>query len=356
MFLAFQRMLDKWKPTVEFYLGVNTHEVKGDKGYIDIEGMNIRELYVSRRGEYDLHDYDSDEEGDNGLHIWLDDGTAEFAGRVELILSFGETGRALPMPLSRTQGKAPIEWRDLACVSKDLTRLSISADCNAFESLSVPDTVKHLHVSNFKVTNFARSKLMVSRTVEYLYVTDYCDFVRKRAPSVLAWFELKQATQLKTLQYGGPEIPTDLEKAVLEVEGSLESLSVQYLKEVSNGTAKFRPLASKGLGIKQLQVRIAHFNLEKDDYESYIGTYPELDRLNLDLIPFGTTASPDDRRFIKTLLARFLRGCPKLSRLQLSSSQRLDSAQERISWVSPCKFGGYIVHEIDLAKFKATIL
>ncbi|CAN6643646.1 hypothetical protein TRVA0_020S00606 [Trichomonascus vanleenenianus] len=361
MFLAFQRMLDKWKPTAEFYLGLNVHEVKGEKGYIDTDGMNIRELYVSRRTKDD--EYDSDGEGDDVPRVWLcgvDEGrfgTAPFRRRLPPDPSALTEGLTFPLPLSRTQGKTPIEWRDLACMNKDLTRLSIAADCNAFQSFSVQESIKHLHITNCGVTNLARSQLIVSCGVEYLYVTDYFDFVRRRAPSVFSWLDLKRATQIKALTYAGPEFPADLEKAVVEVEGSLESLAVAYHCGLSSGTAKFRPLAAKGLGLKQLRVRVAGFNRTKGDYESYIGSYPELEQLTLDLIPFDTS-SPDDRRFIKKLLARFLRGCPKLSRLQLRTNpgQRLNRAAEWMSWVSPDKHGLYVVHEVNLSKYKATIL
>ncbi|CAN6643660.1 hypothetical protein TRVA0_020S00628 [Trichomonascus vanleenenianus] len=350
-FLAFQRMLDKWKPTAEFYLGLITNELKGDRAYIDIEGMNIRELYLSKRNQDDGYDSDDDFEY---ARVWVDGDLVDPAELARQLPSNVPLREFLRVPLSQT-GKSPISWVELACVSKDLTRLSISTDSNNFQSLSVPDTVKHLHVSNFKTTNFDRSKLTVSRGVEYLYVTDYCDFVRKRERSVFAWLDLTQATQLKSLQYAGPELPSTLEKAVIEVEGSLESLSVTYLKKKSNGPARFKPLASRGLGIKQLRVLVADVNRNKGDYESYIGTYPELEQLELDLFPFDTT-SPDNRRYIKTLLARFLRGCPKLARAQLCSQNKLKSAQEWMEWVSPGKFGRDMVHEINLSKFRATVM
>ncbi|CAN6667608.1 hypothetical protein TRVA0_039S01134 [Trichomonascus vanleenenianus] len=258
-FRAFQRMLNKWKSTAEFCLGLTVSEPYPDEvednDYIEIDDMKIRELYFRKR--YSI-------------------------------------GTANPLlPLSGTSDKVPIKWIDLPSRCPDLITLAIETDFNWFQSHWIPDTLKCIHLTNQHGEYSPSPVLKIPPGTESLYITDNYmlpvldppdssepedeEEEENEMASILACVDLKNAAGLKTFNYKGPEFTNQLFQAILEVKKSLEHLTVVCDDATSVSLVKFRERIIGVFDLKQLQVYLGISRKEPwyddDDCDSLFGLH-----------------------------------------------------------------------------------
>ncbi|CAN6632392.1 hypothetical protein TRVA0_013S02344 [Trichomonascus vanleenenianus] len=290
-FERFQRMLDVWKPSVDFCLELVAFHPIGDEAYIDTDGMNIREVFISRYFD-----------GMEGMPL---------------------------LPLSRTKDKIPVRLSNLKVVSPDLIALEVETNYNVFGWKWVPDTIKYLHLSNQLGSYTSDTKLKIPRGVEHLHIED--NFELDGSPSdamasILVCIDLEDITQLKTLSYDGEDVSNELTPAILQVKSTLERLTLRCTEVTSESSFNFRDLVHAGLGLKQLQISVGAIGHELSDFQYFMGGFPELELLQLAL-----DNGPVRPNLIEEVLNEFLRGCPKLTRIQLIAVGPLECSKSLIT-------------------------
>ncbi|CAN6632408.1 hypothetical protein TRVA0_013S02366 [Trichomonascus vanleenenianus] len=323
---AFQKMLNKWKRTVDICLQLTSIiDPAGDATYIDTDGMKISELHVSRYVDYAV----------DGVPL---------------------------LPLTRTKDKTPIQLADLPSLSKYLDTLSIETDSNIFDCNWIPDTIKHLHLSNQQGEFASGPKLVVPRQVEYLYIEENFEFDEYAGEStddtmtILACVDLKRATQLKVMSYRGNDVSSQLIRAVLEIKDTLETLTIRSKTVTRYNTYRFRELAHAGLGVKQLRLSTSSFGPLISDYHDFMGGFPELNQLQLDLEGYPLLVGEEiylEADVWRSVLSEFLRGCPKLSHIQLLFPANEERGITWEPWITPCDEPTDPMHIVDISKARS---
>ncbi|CAN6672333.1 hypothetical protein TRVA0_046S00320 [Trichomonascus vanleenenianus] len=311
-FPQLQRMLDKWKSTADFCLELVI--TNSDRVCIDVDGMRIKELFLHKP-------YQIEEDP--------------------------------LLPISNTDQKSPVKFTDLPSLCKDLVTLSLEIDRTMFRTHWIPVTTKYLHLRNNPGQYSSTARLVVPHGVECLYITDLFEFgwgADDTMVSILDCVDLEEATQLKVLSYKGPSVSTQLEQAILHTQNTLEELTVLCLKASSQGTDTFLELARQGLGLKQLRLSISVLGLFKDQVTFEL---PKLEQLQLDYYEIGFPREAHaELQCLENFVSALLRGCPRLSSIQLQSASKMDWTVIA-GWIVPCSGRQRVLYNIDIPKAKA---
>ncbi|CAN6635280.1 hypothetical protein TRVA0_015S00738 [Trichomonascus vanleenenianus] len=328
-FFAFQNILDVLKPIAEFSLAIHCHSKK--LALLDIDGMNIKDLCICI--EQDC------------------------------------TEAQLTLPLCRSKYVAPIKWSDLNTLCKDLVTLIVFTAYNIFRSRLIPDTIKHLELTNTSTLgeDYTGGSLIVPPGVEYLYISDgfqypYLHFGNafdSLPASILACMDLSRVRQLKRFQYRGGDATHELIQSILQVRGTLVWLSIACHRVTSFSIYEFRELASEGLGLTHLKLTLGSFGKELSDYQDFLTEFPALKLLEIDVNNYTRylVTLCEDCKFnvMKGLIASFLRGSPKLSHIQLQSQMELNLIDDSVPWITRANGKQLVVYDVNVCEARSLL-
>ncbi|CAN6635289.1 hypothetical protein TRVA0_015S00760 [Trichomonascus vanleenenianus] len=322
-FLAFQSMLDALKPIAEFYLAIDYH--LKDLASLDIDDMNIKDLFIKNECHY---------------------------SEVEIQL-----------PLWRSKDRTPIKWSDLAVLCKNLVTLKVFTTNDIFRSCWMPDSIKYLRLINGLGENYTPSgKILVPSGVEFLSVSDLFNYNGSGSDpmaSILVCVDLSTAKQLERIQYCSYDASNLLIQTILSVKNSLEWLSIRCEQVTRFSTYEFLKLSSAGLGIKRLDLVIGSFGKKLSDYQNFDTLFQELELLKIDVNNYDQLSQCEIHcgyNFIKGLVASFLNGSPKLSRIQLIANQKLTWVDNLMPWITRTDRNTTILYDVDVVEARSSLL
>ncbi|CAN6667071.1 hypothetical protein TRVA0_039S00276 [Trichomonascus vanleenenianus] len=310
-------MLDGLKPIAEFSLALNCHFYKG---LLDIDGMNIKDLLI-------FNNWHSSEE-------------------------------KFLLPLWKSKDKSIIDWSDLAPLCKNLVTLTVITTKDIFRSRWIPETIKYLQLINRFGKGYARGKLIVPSGVNYLHILDRFEFRKRRVlvtstASIIVCVDLSRARQLERIWYEGCDGSNQLIRTLLQVKDTLEWLSIECEEVTDLSTYEFRVLARQGLRLKRLKLTMGSFGKKLSDYQDFLTDFPELRLLEIKFNElydhFYLLAEDCKINFIKGLTASFLHGSPKLSHIQVQSSDDINWIDSSLPCVTRDGSQG-VIYDVDVCE------